>query len=87
MISGTYKISGSAPASVMNWLPITAEDGQTLQVEVWTDVEQKMLRRLSAVGPVGQFDQPDTVRSITLTGINEPVTIEPPDSFIDLTGG
>ena len=82
-----YQISGAAPASVMDWLPLTAEAGQTLQLDIWTDVEGKVLRRLRATGAVGEFDQPDTVRSITLTNINEPVTIEPPDDYIDLTGG
>ncbi|MCE2499667.1 MAG: LppX_LprAFG lipoprotein [Dehalococcoidia bacterium] len=85
--TNAYKISGTAPASVMNWLPITAQEGQILQVEIWTGVEERMLRRLRATGPVGQFDRPDTVRSITLTDINEPVEIEPPDNFVDLTGG
>ena len=85
--TATYKISGTAPASTMDWLPVTAEEGQILQVEVWTGADQKLLRRLRATGAVGQFDDPDTVRSITLTGINEPVAIEPPDNFIDLTGG
>ena len=83
----TYKITGAVPASTMDWLPITAEAGQTLQVEAWTDTDQKLLRRLRATGAVGEFDDPDTVRSITLTGINEPVAIEPPNNFIDLTGG
>ena len=82
-----HRISGAAPSSTMNWLPITAEEGQTLRIEVWTDTERKLLRRLRATGPVGQFDQPDTVRTISLTGINETVVIEPPDNFVDLAGG
>ena len=85
--SPAFKISGVVPSSAMNWLPITAEEGQTLNVEIWTDTAEKLLRRLRATGAVGQFDTPDTVRTITLTGINEPVAIEPPDNFVDLTGG
>ncbi len=83
----TYRISGDAPASAMDWLPIDASDGQSLRIEVWTDTAQKMLARLSAVGAVGEFDTPDTHRTIHLTAVDEPVTIVPPEQFIDLTGG
>ena len=31
-----YQISGAAPASVMDWLPLTAEAGQTLRLDIWT---------------------------------------------------
>ena len=82
-----HKISGDAPASVMDWLPLTAEEGQTVRIVVWTDTEERQLRKLRVAGPVGMFDQADTVREIVLTSINEPVSIEPPDEFTDLTGG
>ena len=83
----TYRISGDAPATSMDWLPIAASTGQSLRVEVWTDTARKMLTRLSAVGAVGEFDAPDTHRTISLTAVDEPVIIVPPEQFIDLTGG
>ncbi|MDE2786165.1 MAG: LppX_LprAFG lipoprotein [Chloroflexota bacterium] len=83
----TYRISGDLPASAMDWLPLTASASQSLRVEIWTDADQKLLRRLDAIGPVGEFDAPDTQRSILLTNIGEPVTVVPPEQFIDLTGG
>ena len=82
-----YRIAGGAPATALEWLPLTPEAGQTVQVEVWTDRQEKLLRKLSIAGPVGSFDQPDTVREILLTNINGAVTIQPPDEFVDLTGG
>ena len=85
--ANTYRIQGDAPASAMNWLPITAEEGQRLRVDIWTETERKLLRRARFVGAVGQFDSPDTTRDITISGINEEVVIAPPDNFIDLTGG
>ena len=82
-----YKISGAAPATALEWLLLQAEAGQTVQVEVWTEVDEKQLRKLRIIGPVGAFDQPDTVREILLTNINGDVTIQPPTEFTDLTGG
>ena len=82
-----HKISGVAPASVMDWLPLSAEAGQTVRIEIWTDTEEKLLRRLRVTGPVGSFDQVDTVREILLTNINGEVNIQPPDQFTDVSGG
>lgn len=82
----TYRISGIVPASSMEWLPVTASAGQSLRIEVWTDTDHKLLRRITAVGAVGEFDYPNTSRTIRLSGIGEPVTIAPPEQFIDLSG-
>ena len=82
-----HKISGEAPAAVMDWLPLSAEAGQTVRIEVWTGTEEKLLRKLRVTGPVGSFDQTDTVREILLTNINGEVNIQPPDQFTDVTGG
>ena len=82
-----YVISGEAPAMLLNWLPLFPDEGQTVQIEVWTDTERKLLRKLRVTGPVGSFDQPDTVREILLTNIDGAVTIQPPTDFTDLTGG
>lgn len=83
----TYRIGGNVPASAMDWLSVTASADQTLRIYIWTDTEQKLLRRLDAVGAVGQFDAPDTHRTILLNDIGQSVTIVPPEQFIDLTGG
>ena len=78
---------GEAPASALDWLPLTAEEGQRVHIELWTDTEERQLRRMRLTGAVGMFDQPDTVREILLTNINGAVAVEPPSEFTDLTGG
>ena len=85
--ASAYKISGEAPASALDWLPLTAEEGQRVHIELWTDTEERQLRRMRLTGRVGMFDQRDTVREILLTNINGTVAIEPPSEFTDLTGG
>jgi len=83
----TYVISGGAPATLLDWLPLFPGEGQTVRIEVWSDTERKILRKLRIAGPIGSFDQPDTVREILLTNINGDVDIQPPNDFVDLTGG
>ncbi len=83
----TYRISGVVPTSSMDWLPIAASEGQALQIDLWTDADQKLLRMIGLVGAVGEFDSPDTHRTIRLTDIGTPVDIAPPEQFIDLSGG
>lgn len=81
----TYRITGRAPATVMEWLLLTGVPGQYVGVEIWTDTEQKLLRKARLTGPIGEYDDPNTVREITLTDLNGSVTVEPPDDFIDLS--
>ena len=83
----TYRISGDVPASSMDWLPVTAVQDLILRIEIWTDTDRKVLRRLDAIGAIGEFDSPHTHRTILLTDVGEPATIVPPEQFIDLTGG
>ena len=82
-----YKISGEGSAMLLGWLPLNPDAGQTMQVEVWTDTEEKLLRKVRFTGAVGAFDQPDTVREILLTNIGGDVGVQPPTDFVDLTGG
>lgn len=83
----TYRIAGDVPASSMHWLPVTAIPELTLRIEIWTGTDRKALRRLDAIGPIGELDEPETHRTILLTDIGEPVTIVPPEQFLDWTGG
>ena len=82
-----YRIGGDAPASAVGWLLATAAGDESLRIEIWTDTGQKLLRRLTAAGAAGEFDSPDTRRTILLTGIGEPVSIVPPEQFVNLAGG
>lgn len=81
----TYRITGRAPATVMEWLLLTGVEGQYVDIEVWTDTEQKLMQKVRLNGPISEFDNPDTVRVITLSDVNESVSVEPPTDFIDLS--
>lgn len=83
----TYRVTGSAPATVMDWLLLHGREDQRVQVEAWVDVDRKSLRKARITGPVGRFDDPDTVREIRLYDINEPLTVQPPVDYIDVPAG
>ena len=80
-----YRITGRAPSTVMEWLLITGVAGEYVDVEIWSDTEQKQLRKARLTGPISEYDDPNTVRQITLTDINESVSVEPPTDFLDLS--
>ncbi len=82
-----YRVTGDAPGAVMEWLLLSAGPDQSVGIELWTDKENRFLRKLRIIGPIGEYDQPDTVRELLLTDINEPVDIEPPTEYVDLSGG
>ncbi len=87
MVDGAeaYRITGRAPATVLEWLLLTGVEGQYVDVEIWSDTEQKLMRQARLTGPVGEHDDPNTVRQITLTDINGSVSVEPPSDFLDLS--
>ena len=82
-----YKITGDAPATVMDWLLLFPVEGQRVDVEIWTDTEEKILRQARIIGPIGEYDDPDTVRKVTVSDYNAPVEIEipAPDDYLDLS--
>ena len=82
-----YKITGDAPATVMAWLLLFPEEGQRVDVELWTDAEAKILRQVRISGAIGQYDDADTVRQVLITDYNAPVDIETPgpDDYLDLS--
>ena len=81
----TYLITGRAPATVMEWLLLEGVEGQYVDVEIWTDTEQKLLQKARLSGQIGEFDGADTVRSIILTDFNGSVSVEAPTDFLDLS--
>ena len=73
-----YKITGDAPADVMDWLLLFPEEGQRVDVELWTDADAKILRKARIAGAIGEYDDADTVRQVLITDYNAPVAIETP---------
>jgi len=82
-----YKITGDAPATVMDWLLLFPVEGQRVDVEIWTDTEEKILRQARIIGPIGEYDDADTVRKVTVSDYNASVEIEipGPDDYLDLS--
>ncbi len=82
-----YKITGDAPATVMDWLLLFPEEGQRVNVEIWTDTEERILLQARIIGPIGEFDAADTVRKVSLSDYNASVEIEipGPDDYLDLS--
>jgi hypothetical protein len=82
-----YKIAGDAPATVMDWLLLFPVEGQRVDVEIWTDAEEKILRQARIIGPIGEFDDANAVRKVTVSDYNAPVEIEipGPDDYLDLS--
>ena len=82
-----YKITGDAPATVMDWRLLFPVEGQRVDVEIWTDTEDKILRQARIIGPIGEFDDADTVRKVTVSDYNASVEIEipGPDDYLDLS--
>ena len=82
-----YKITGDAPATVMDWLLLFPMEGQRVDVEIWTDTEEKILLQARIIGPIGEFDDSDTVRKVSVSDYNAPVDIEipGPDDYLDLS--
>ncbi len=82
-----YKITGDAPATVMDWLLLFPMEGQRVDVEIWTDTEEKILRQGRIIGPIGEYDDADTVRKVTVSDYNASVEIEipGPDDYLDLS--
>lgn len=82
-----YQINGDAPASVMAWLLLFPEEGQRVNVELWTDAEAKILRKVRIAGAIGQYDDADTARNVLITDYNAPVDIATPgpDDYLDLS--
>ena len=82
-----YKITGDAPATVMDWLLLFPVEGQRVDVEIWADTKEKILRQARIIGPIGEYDDADTVRKVSVSEYNEPVDIETPgpDDYLDLS--
>ena len=83
----SYRITGRAPSTVMEWLLLTGVEGQYVDVAIWADTEQKLPRKARLTGPISEHDDPNTVREITLTDLNEAVeiTVPGPDDYLDLS--
>ena len=70
----------------MEWTTLSTENRPDVRVEIWVNVENLMPVKARVTGPIGEFDDLDTVREITLSDINSPLVISVPQNYVDVTG-
>ena len=80
----TYKVLGRVPASAMDWLPIDPGENAQANITLWIDRTDSLPRKVHFLGAIGQYDDPGTMRQLTLWHFNQSVRINPPGEFIDL---
>lgn len=79
-----YKVSGSIPASAVDWLSIDLSENASADIILWVDRQDLLPRQAHLIGAIGEYDDPGTVRQLLLSDFNQSVRVDPPDVFIDV---
>ena len=79
-----YKVSGSIPASAVDWLPIDLAERAHADIVLWIDRESRLPHVAHLIGAVGEYDDPATMRELRLLDFNQSVNINIPGEFVDL---
>ena len=79
--TAALRIGGTIMSEELSELVPTAATGFVVSLEVTTDRATGALREALITGQVVAADIPETQRRLTLSGLNQPVTIEPPPGF------
>ncbi|MCY3748450.1 MAG: LppX_LprAFG lipoprotein [Chloroflexi bacterium] len=72
-------LQGVVQSEALTGLITTAEPGHPVDLTLWLDPEEAVLRQVRIKGQILAEDAPETSRLITLEDINVPVEIELPD--------
>lgn len=72
-------LEGVVRSEALSDLITTAEPGHPVNLTLWIDPEQAVLRQVRLEGQILTLDDPGTSRLITIEDINVPVDIELPD--------
>ena len=73
-----YRLGGSLPTEALAPLLGATLEGAKVNVELTIDAKRNLLLTARVVGRATSTDADGIVRVITLSGFNEPVSIEPP---------
>ena len=76
-----YHIRGSILSEDLLELVPNAGRGHPVTLEMWMEQADGTLRRATISGRVTDDDVPGALRVLTLDGVNQPITIEPPTGF------
>ena len=74
-----YRIAGRMPASALSALMGTTVEDGTVAVDVEIQADSFHLTKVRFAGQVTPSDDPNTVRVVTLSNFDKPVTIEEPE--------
>ena len=74
-----YKLTGKVPVGSLEALMGATVEGGIVDIEVEIDAGSLHLKLVRFIGQVTLSDTPDTVRVVTLSRFDEPVTIEAPN--------
>ena len=80
----TYKVSGSVPATAVDWLPMDLTENTQADIVLWIDREDRLPHMAHLIGAVGEYDDPATMRELRLLEFNQDVDISIPEEFIDI---
>ena len=80
----TYKVSGSVPASAVDWLPIDLAENTQADIILWINRGDRLPQMAHLIGAVGEYDDPATMRELRLLDFNQDVDIRAPEKFVDL---
>jgi LppX_LprAFG lipoprotein len=74
-----YRLTGTASARDLSSLLAVEPSDRNVPVEVWVGKDDSLLRRLRVNGPIAEGEPDDVVRTIDLSGFDEPVEIAKPE--------
>jgi lipoprotein LprG len=72
------KVTGTVAAEDVEGIVQAVSVDHSFPVELWIGVEDDLVRRIVLSGAATRSEHEETVRTIDLTGFDEPVEIEPP---------
>lgn len=76
--SHTVRVDGTIVSDELSNLITSVDSGHSIELSLWIDESEHMLRRLRIDGQIFDNDALETTRLITLVGVNAPVDIQLP---------
>jgi len=74
----TYLLEGSVDSGVLEAAAPIAEPGLTVRVQIWSDVDDNLIRQIRLEGPFAPGEPENIVRILVLSNFDEPISVEPP---------
>jgi lipoprotein LprG len=76
----TYRVTADIDSGELAPIvPLAAEPGQQVEIEIWVGQEDDLVRRIAIRGPLNPNESAGITRTLDLSKFDEAVTIEPPE--------